>query len=198
MPEGTMTEIEQRIGSDDELVRFTFELGQLRAEARHGWNRIYENPESVAEHTQRAASLGYLLAHREGFKNPSLVATMILFHDAHETRTGDADKVQRKYLKLDEQGAAQHQTQGLGDAGKAIFDMWCEVEKGETEAGRLAKDAEILEMVFTARELVIRGNTDAQEWILSSRKRLKTQAARDLLEIIDKADPSEWWKRICG
>lgn len=193
-----MREIEQRIGSDIEVVRYPFELGQLRTEARHGWNRIYENPETVAEHTQRAASLGYLLAHREGFKDPNLIATMILFHDMHETRTGDADKVQRKYLKLDEEGAARHQMEGLGLAGKAILDMWLEVEEGKTEAGKLAKDAEILEMVFTARELVIRGNTDAQEWISSSRRRLKTEGARELLEIIDKADPSDWWKRICG
>jgi hypothetical protein len=46
----------------DAVVRFTFELGQLRQEVRHGWLRIYENPESVAEHSQRAACLGYLLA----------------------------------------------------------------------------------------------------------------------------------------
>jgi hypothetical protein len=52
-----MTDVKDRIGSDDELVRFAFELGQLRTEARHGWNRIYENPESVAEHTQRARLL---------------------------------------------------------------------------------------------------------------------------------------------
>jgi putative hydrolase of HD superfamily len=123
---------------------------------------------------------------------------MILFHDMHETRTGDADKVQRRYMKLDEEGAAREQMEGLGAAGKAIFEMWLEVENGETEAGRLAKDAEILEMVFTARELVVRGNKDAQEWIESSRKRLKTEGARELLEIINTADPSEWWKRVCG
>ena len=29
-------------------------------------------------------------------------------------------------------------------------------------------DAEILEMTFTARELVVKGNTDAQKWIDSS------------------------------
>ncbi|MBC8871900.1 MAG: hypothetical protein H8E44_20925 [Planctomycetes bacterium] len=38
-----------------EVVRFVFELGQLRREARHGWLRIHEDPESVAEHTQHAA-----------------------------------------------------------------------------------------------------------------------------------------------
>jgi putative hydrolase of HD superfamily len=194
----TMTDTLESIGSDSEVVRFVFELGQLRTEARHGWNRIYENPETVAEHTQRAACLGYLLAHREKFSDPNLIATMILFHDMHETRTGDADKVQRKYLQLDEEGAARDQTKELGGAGRTILEMWRAVEEGDTEAGQLAKDAEILEMVFTARELVIRGNTDAQQWISSSRRRLKTKSAQELLEIIDKADPAEWWKRVCG
>ncbi len=125
-----------------------------------------------------------------------MVATMILFHDMHETRTGDADKVQRKYLQINEEEAARDQTEGLGFAGKAIFDMWHALEEGQSEAGRLAKDAEILEMVLTARELVIRGNTDAQEWISSSRRRLTTNGACELLEMIDKADPSEWWKAL--
>lgn len=182
--------------SDEALVRFTFELGQLRTVARQGWLRMYENPESVAEHTQRAACLGFLLAHREGIENPSLVATMILFHDMHETRTGDIDKIQRAYLSVDGESAARHQTEGLGNAGGAIYTMWHEVEEGESRASQIAKDAEILEMVFTARELVVRGNTDAQTWITSSRERLKTQSARELLEVINKADPFEWWKRV--
>lgn len=188
--------VEVGIGSDNELVNFVFELGQLRNEARHGWNRIYESPETVAEHTQRAACLGYLLAHREGFKDANLIATMILFHDIHESRTGNADRVQRNYLKLDEEGAALNQTRGLGLAGQAIFEMWREVEDGATEAGQIAKDAEILETAFTARELIIKGNADAQEWINTIRLRLKTQAAKEILEIIDKADPAEWWKRV--
>jgi 5'-deoxynucleotidase YfbR-like HD superfamily hydrolase len=44
------------------IAKFVFELGQLRQEARHGWLRICESPESVAEHTHRAACLGDLLA----------------------------------------------------------------------------------------------------------------------------------------
>lgn len=181
---------------DKEIVRFTFELGQLREEARHGWLRIYENPESVAEHTHRAACLGFLLAHREGFEDPNLVATMILFHDIHEARTGDADKVQRRYLKVDEEAALGDQVEGLSEAGKAIEKMWLEVDEAKTVAGAIAKDAEILEMVFTARELVIRGNTDAQAWIESSRPRLKTESAKAILDLVNQSDPSEWWKNI--
>lgn len=179
------------------IVRFIFELGQLRQEARHGWLRIYENPESVAEHTQRAASLGYILAHCEGYSDPNRVATIILFHDMHEARTGDADKVQRKYLKLDEYQAAADQVVGLEAAGKEILTMWGEVEECSTQAGIIAKDAEVLEMAFTAREMVVRGNTDAQEWIVSVGRRLKTESAKAILEMIDNADPSDWWKEVC-
>jgi len=182
--------------SDPELIRFVFEIGQLRRESRHGWLRINERPENVAEHSHRAAVLGYLLAHREGFPDPNRIATMVLFHDMHEARTGDADTVQRKYVVLDEIRAAAEQVDGLGDAGGEILRMWEEVERADTEAGRIAKDAEILEIAFTARELVVRGNTDAQEWIKSLRARLQTTSALALLDAIDCADPSEWWKRL--
>ncbi|HMO02534.1 MAG TPA: HD domain-containing protein [Oligoflexia bacterium] len=189
-------DIIHQVGSDEEIMRFTFELGQLKREARRGWQRIGESPESVAEHSQRAACLGYLIAHREGFADPNLIATMILFHDIQETRVGDIDKIQRRYLKIDQRAAISGQTAGLGLAGELIFKMWLEVELGETEAAIIAKDAEILEMVFTARELVVKGNKQAQEWIDSSRQRLKTKTAKELLEEVNGADPSEWWKEI--
>ena len=181
---------------DDAVVSFTFELAQLREESRHGWQRIHENPESVAEHTQRAAVLGFFLAHREGFDNPNLVATMILFHDMHEARTGDADILQRKYVKLDEYRAAADQMKNLGIIGKAILKMWEEVENTNSEAGRIAKDAEILEMAFTARELIVRGNRDAQSWIDNLKKRLQTKSGKELLDNINHADPSTWWKKL--
>ncbi|MCU0610790.1 MAG: HD domain-containing protein [Candidatus Eisenbacteria bacterium] len=182
--------------ADTEIVRFVFELGQLRRETRHGWLRIDEHPESVAEHSFRAAVLGYLLAMREGYSDPNRIATMILFHDMHEARTGDADTVQRRYVTLDEIRAARDQVIGLEAGGPEILRMWRDVEYADTEAGRIAKDAEILEIAFTARELVVRGNTDAQGWIESLRPRLKTTSAKTVVEIANRADPSEWWKRL--
>ena len=192
-----MSEADFHDGGDRALVRFTFELGQLRAEARHGWLRIYENPESVAEHTQRAAALGFFLACREGFADPNRVVTMIVFHDVHETRVGDTDRVQKRYVRVDAERAALEQMQDLGTAGRAVFQMWKEVEEGSTEAGIIAKDAEILEMVVTARELVVRGNTDAQSWIDSSKARMRTAAGKALFELINDSAPSEWWRRVC-
>ena len=181
---------------DDAVISFTFELAQLREESRHGWQRIHESPESVAEHTQRAAVLGFFLAHCEGFDNPNLIATMILFHDMHETRTGDADILQREYVKLDELRAATDQMKNLGIVGETILKMWQEVESTNTVAGRIAKDAEILEMAFIARELIVRGNKDAQSWIDGMKKRLQTKSGKELLENINHADPGTWWKQL--
>lgn len=188
--------VERQPPRDAEIVRYIFEVGQLRRETRHGWLRLNERPENVAEHSCRAAMLGYLLAQRVGFPDPNRIATMILFHDMHEARTGDADTVQRRYVVLDEARAAEEQVEGLGAAGEEILQMWDEVERGESEAGRIAKDAEILEIAFTARELVVRGNADAQEWIRNLRARLRTPAALALLDTAEHADPCEWWKRL--
>src|SRR5262245_62593946 len=118
-----MLEADFHEGGDQAIVRFTFELSQLREEARHGWLRIHENPESVAEHTQRAAALGYLLACREGFADPNLFVAMIVFHDMHETRVGDRDMVQKRYVRAEEERAALEQVRDLGGAGQAIFRM---------------------------------------------------------------------------
>lgn len=177
-------------------MKFVFELEQLKFTRRSGWHHIGADPESVAEHTQRASALAFLLAVSEGHPNPELVVTMVVFHDMHEARTGDDDLVQKRYLKVDGRKAVEEQTAALGPAGRAIMMMWDEVESRSTPAGTIAKDADILEMAFAARELVVRGFADAQAWIDAVRDRLKTDSAKRWLEILETADPSDWWKSI--
>jgi putative hydrolase of HD superfamily len=181
---------------DKAAVKFVFELEQLKLTRRSGWHHIGADPESVAEHTQRASALAFLLAVSEGHPHPELVVTMVVFHDMHEARTGDDDLVQKRYLKVDGRKAVEEQTATLGPAGIAIMMMWDEVESRSTTAGTIAKDADILEMAFAARELVVRGFPDAQAWIDAVRDRLKTDSAKRWLEILEKADPSDWWKSI--
>jgi len=179
------------------VLRVTFEVGKLADEARRGWRLIDENPESVAEHSHRAAILGFLLAHQEGFEDPNLVAAMIVFHDMQEVRTSDADLLQKRYVKIDGERAIADQVDGLGMAGATIKQMWKEVEDGSSEAGIIAKDAEMLEMAFRARELEIKGNPDAVLWMDNVETRLRTESAKQLLIMLREADPHEWWKRIC-
>jgi putative hydrolase of HD superfamily len=182
------------------VVRLTFELSQCRKELRSGWRRIgvpLAEIETVADHSHRAAALGFVLASMEGFEHPELVSTMVTFHDVHEIRTGDRDAVHKKYGTPDEQRGLVDQLDGLGMAGFRIQQMWEEVEHGSSEAGIIAKDAEVLEMAFEARQLVLIGYKAAQLWIESVRDRLKTDSALQLLELLDTADPNQWWRELC-
>lgn len=197
--------IENSRGALEAIRRLTFETGELRRERRNGWHHIGADPESVAEHTQRATTLAFLLSsfaqmtESEFAKiDPCYVATLVNFHDIHEARTGDDDLVQKQYLKIDRATAVRDQIDGLGPMGETIKAMWLEVEEATTPSGKLAKDAELLEMAFTGRELVVLGNKEAQAWIDAVGPRLKTNAGRELFKLLQDADPSEWWKRLLG
>jgi putative hydrolase of HD superfamily len=83
----------------DETVKLAFEWGHLKLVPRTGWLRAgIERPESVAEHSLRAAMLAWAIAALEG-ADPDRAATLALFHDSQETRTGDVDYVGRSYLR---------------------------------------------------------------------------------------------------
>ncbi len=180
------------------VIRFIHELGQLQQEQRNGWKRLGAKPESVAEHSLRAAQLAFVLAWMEGYAHPYEVCTYAVFHDIAETRASDLDKVHREYTEAHEERAVREQTAELGEIGLAISRMWKEVDERATRAGTIAKDADYLEMAFKARELMRQGHPDAQLWIDGIREALQTESAKQLLDALEKADPNEWWKRVCG
>jgi putative hydrolase of HD superfamily len=180
------------------IVRFIYELGQLQKENRNGWKRLGAEPESVAEHSLRAAQLAFVLAWLEGHPNPHEVCTLTVFHDVAETRASDLDKVHRQYTDAREEHAVREQTAELGEIGDSILQMWKDVEQRSTPAGTIAKDADHLEMAFKASELRRQGYADAQLWIDGIRDSLQTESARKLLTALEEADPNEWWKRVCG
>lgn len=180
------------------IVSLIHELGQLQQEKRNGWKRLGAEPESVAEHSLRAAQLAFILAWMEGHPNPHEVCAHAVFHDVAETRTSDLDKVHREYTDASEEAAVRDQTAGLGEAGEAILKMWQDVDRRATPAGAIAKDADYLEMAFKARELMWQGHMDAQLWIDGIRDALQTESAKQLLATLEQVDPNEWWKRVCG
>jgi putative hydrolase of HD superfamily len=83
-----------------ELARFVYEMGFLKRLPRTGWLVAgVRHTESIAEHSFRTAVIGYLVAHLEG-ANPERTALICLFHDSHESRTGDAPYISRPYLTI--------------------------------------------------------------------------------------------------
>ena len=74
-------------------------------------------------------------------------------------------KVGRRYVQSDEEQAVLDQTAPLGEVG-----------------GKIAKDADLLEQAFAAKEYMEAGHAAANDWIINIRKVLYTKSAKQLLE----------------
>lgn len=185
---------------DKDTLNFLLEMGMLRRIPRSGWALIdvpLSEVETVADHSLRAAQLGYILAKNEGHPEPCKVATMLIFHDVHETRVSDLNKVTRRYVSVDDAKAAGEQFGSLGDdVGGDILSLWNEMEKRETDTAIIAKDADYLECAITAKEYIAKGYPAAIDWMGNVRDALKTESAKRLAEKLFQADPNEWWQGL--
>jgi putative hydrolase of HD superfamily len=175
------------------IINFIFELGMLKRIKHEGWRVAgVERPESVGEHSLRAAQIAYILAHMEGYSNPDEVCSMLVFHDIGECRIGDIHKIANNYIQADEKRAILNQTSDLDRIGDCIFDKWSQFENKNTEAGKIAKDADLLEQAFTAKEYLEKGYV-TQNWIDNVNSLLQTNSAKNLIETLIKAKSSDWW-----
>lgn len=179
------------------IVHFIFELGVLRRIHREGWKLIgVDTPESVAEHSLRAAQIGYILAKLEGYPHPEEICLMLIFHDIAECRIGDIHKVANRYLQKNEKQAVKEQLQGIPHIEKEIFNLWEQMENQSTTAGIIAKDADLLELAATAREYLEQGMQNAQDWLKNTSKRLRTPSAKKLLDLLMTTNPYDWWNGL--
>ncbi len=182
---------------DKDLSRFIFEIGALRRVRSEGWMLVgMKSPHSVAEHSLRAAQIGFVLAKLEDHEDPYKVCSMLAFHDIGECRVGDIHKLANRYISVDERRAVKEQTGKIGDIGKDIFSMWDEVEGKSTKAGIIAKDADLLEHAFSAKELIEIGYTHADDWIQNIGKILKTGSAKRLHESLKQSCSYDWWNGL--
>lgn len=179
-----------------DLCRFICELGHLKRIKHEGW-RLFgvKDPESVAEHSLRAAQIGYILAKLEGYEKPEEICTILVFHDMAECRIGDLHRVAKRYLDADEKKVVMDQVKELGDLGDDILRIWQRIE-AKDDAGILAKDADLLEMAFTAKEYMEEGFEQAKDWIEKISKKLNTESAKKLIEELKRQRCLEWWQGL--
>jgi putative hydrolase of HD superfamily len=177
-----------------EVISFFFEMGQLSRVKREGWRLLgIESPESIADHTLRAAQIGWILAKMEGYENPHEVAAIVIFHDIGEARVGDIHKLANRYITVDEAAAVQEQTSRLGEIGGEVLKLWDSIESRSNQAGILAKDADLLELAVRAREYIQQGFSDAQEWFDAARTRVQSNTAKQLIAELASVSPTAWW-----
>ena len=188
--------------SEKNIVNFLYEVGMLKRRKHEGYMLAgvpsYELP-SIAEHSHRAAIIGYILAILEGYEDPYKVVTMCVFHDIEETRIPDINKVANRYLRgFDKDRLLKEQLdERLGEIGKEIRKLRENVNySSEDKAGIIAKDADYLEQAITAKELVERGYKAAEDWIINVGKALRTESAMRLWKEMQRVASYEWWNGL--
>jgi putative hydrolases of HD superfamily len=181
------------------IVNFIFELGELKRVKRSGWWLIgIKDPETVAEHSFRAAAVGYILAKMEN-ANADKVMRMCLFNDLHETRLNDLHKVGHRYIdfKKAENAAFKEQILCLPDEiAKELSGIVDDLQNDRTIEGTIARDADLLECAFQAKEYIDIGYKDASNWIDNIRKNLKTGSAKKLLTELETGNSNNWWRDL--
>lgn len=179
------------------ILNFFFELRQLRNAPRSGWQIIgVPQAESVAEHSARTAQIAYVLALLEKHPHPEHVATMALFHDIAECRTGDLHKIAQRYVDSDERSVVEGMTESLDVVGASIRELWYEAEERTSTASLIAKDADLLDVAVSGREYVFSGFAAADDWYKNAGTMLTTDHGKRLWALLGEADPNAWWKGL--
>jgi putative hydrolase of HD superfamily len=182
-----------------DIVKYLFEAGQLKRVRRSGWWMIgVEHPESIAEHSFRAAIVGYILGKMEN-ADAEKVAMMALFNDLHEARLNDLHKVGHRYInfKKAEKKAFEEQVQRLPkEIADELKSNLSNFQKDSTKEGIIARDADLIECALQAKEYIDKGFKDAKDWLKNIRKHIRTSSAKKLLGKIEKGDSNSWWKGL--
>ncbi len=176
----------------ERISKLIFEAGQLKRTPRSGWTLAgIKNPESVAEHSWRASLIGLILAKMEN-ADENKVVKMCLLHDLAETRIGDVNRVNDRYIEnKGEQKAAEDILSGVFK--NDLLEIVEEYDKKETKEAIIAKDADLLEVFVQAKEYKEIGYGSVADWMKNAKAALKTKSAKDLANKLEKMDPTSWW-----
>lgn len=90
-----------------EYVNMIFEARMLKNIPRSGYSFLGNGRESVAEHSFLITFISYILAKLNPQADEKKIVFMALLHDLPESRIGDINYVQKKYVKADENKAVK-------------------------------------------------------------------------------------------
>jgi putative hydrolases of HD superfamily len=174
------------------IVDFFFELGMLKKTPRSGYQFLGSGQESVADHSFRMTMIGYTMARLSTEVDVFKVVSLCLFHDVPETRTGDLNYVNKRYVSSRERKAVLDlaETLPFGEDYKALFE---EFKEGKTEESRIAHDADQLDLILELKEQSDLGNSYADKWIHFALKRLRTKMGKQMAAEIVGTDSAAWW-----
>lgn len=175
-------------------VNFFFETGLLQRLKRSGIDFLGSGDQTVASHVFRTTVIGYVLAEMLEVDTAKVVM-MCLFHDIEESRTGDLNYLQQRYVASDDERALQHAVEKL-PMKSGILSLIGEFEELDSQEATVAKDADTLELILFLKEELDKGNPQAADWIFYAKKRLKTDLGISLADEIECTHYTEWWKSL--
>ena len=178
------------------IAEFLFTAAMLRRTPRSGLQFLGSGKESVAEHVFQSMMVAYSLVKMEQEKGIKLdenrVLKLALLHDMLESRTGDHNYVNKKYIKVDEEKALADMCRPLF-FGAEIRELILEFEEKKSDAAKLAADADQLALMVLLKEQQDLGNNYAEKWLAVAKQRLLTESGRLLAESLSETDWAGWW-----
>ena len=184
-----------------EIKKFLSEIQMLKRLDHIGFKLAgVETKDTLAEHSCISAQIAFVLAELEG-ADPYKSATINLFHDNHEARIGDHNKVSARYIDthqaevVSEKEQLENLPEGLANN---IFSLMNEKRNRNTKEGIVAQDADWLEVAIQAKIFIEQGYIGCQDWINNVEKALETDSAKKILaEIKNDANFANcWWQGL--
>jgi len=180
------------------LTQFFYEMGALRNIRRsHQSAFAKDDADNIASHSFHTAVNGYFLA-KELKADCDKVIKMCLFHDMEETRSGDQNWINKKYIKVFEEEIRNDQLKEFPLAGE-IAELMKEYDERQSVEAKIAKDADLLNQIFLLRDYEHRGFKEAGCWLQHGEaseyeKLMSTDLAKEIAREAKRQSPHDWWQ----
>ena len=180
--------------SYNQIVSFIFEAGLLNRFKRSGFDFLGTGNQNISSHSFRSAVISYILAEKLN-ADSSKAVLLSLFHDIPETRTGDINHFQKKYVEKNEMKAVEDIAEDIKELS-SLPSFISEFNNGSSIEAEIARDADILELIFTLKEELDNGNKQAEIWLKGALKRLKLDESIKIAETALSVKSYDWWHDI--
>jgi putative hydrolase of HD superfamily len=121
------------------------------------------------------------------------IMVMSIFHDFHEGRTGEMDKVAKLYMTRHEDKANRDIFEGADDE---LLDLLNEYEARKTLEALVVYEANVIAFGVECKILMEKGNTHAKEWMDGNSVRVRLPESVALMRSVAETDSQDWWKSI--
>lgn len=176
----------------DDVIDVFFEAAVVKRIRRTGWQILGDHEEKVGEHSFITSVFAHFLGKLTG-ADLLKVYQMAVFHDFHEARTGEIDKVARFYVTRDQDKA---NNDIFSTVDSELLGILSEYEQKESLESKVVYEANILALLLELKILLERGHTPAKEWLEDTVARLKLPESQELAKKMLERDQHAWWKKL--